>query len=82
MQLERSRARWRLLAALASDAKSGVTNEEARTFADQSIAALVAVVKLGWAAPSELKEQDFDALCSRTDFQKLFAEVEAKAELN
>jgi hypothetical protein len=32
------------------------------------------------AYPSELKEPDFDALRGREDFQKLFAEVEAKAE--
>ena len=33
----------------------------------------------GWAIPSELKEPDFDALRGRPDFQKLQAEVEAKA---
>jgi hypothetical protein len=59
--------------------KSGVTAAEARTFADQSVAALAEVVKLGWAYPSELKEPDFDALRSRPDFQKLFAAVEKKA---
>jgi hypothetical protein len=37
-------------------------------------------VKTGWARPSELKEPDFDALRSRADFQKLVAEVQAKAE--
>jgi hypothetical protein len=30
--------------------------------------------------PDELKEPDFDALRGRPDFQKLVAEVEAKAE--
>ena len=53
---------------------------EAKTFADQSVAALAAAVKTGWAIPSELKEPDFDALRARPDFQKLLAEVEAKAE--
>jgi hypothetical protein len=33
-----------------------MTADEARTFADWSVAALAAVVKLGWALPSELKE--------------------------
>ena len=52
----------------------------ARTFADQSVAALAATVKTGWALASELREPDFDALRGRADFQKLVAEVEAKAE--
>ena len=69
-----------LLAGLGADAKSGVTTAEAKTFADQSVAALAAIVKTGWALPSELKEPDFDALRSRADFQKLVAAVEAKAQ--
>ncbi len=52
----------------------------AKRFADQSVAALAAVVKLGWALPSELKEPDFDAVRGRPDFQKPVAEVEGKAE--
>ena len=79
MMFERSRALV-LLAGLAADAKSGVTAAEAAGFADKSVAALAVAVKAGWAYPSELKEPDFDALRSRPDFQKLFAEVEAKAE--
>jgi hypothetical protein len=57
-----------------------VTAAEAKTFADRSVTNLAAVVNRGWALPSELKEPDFDAVRGRTDFQKLFAEVEAKAE--
>jgi serine/threonine-protein kinase len=76
--VERSRA-LALLAGLGGDAKSGVTKEEAKRFADQSVAALADAVKAGWAYPSELKEPDFDALRGRADFQKLVAEVEAKA---
>jgi hypothetical protein len=56
-----------------------VTQEEARAFADQSVAALAAAVKTGWALKSELKEPDFDALRGRADFQKLLAEVEARS---
>lgn len=78
-QVERSRA-LALLAGLGGDAKSGVTTDQAKAFADQSVAALAAVVKTGWALPSELKEPDFDAVRGRADFQKLVAEVEAKAE--
>jgi eukaryotic-like serine/threonine-protein kinase len=78
MQVERARA-LALLAGLGVDAKSGVTKDEASTFADQSVAALAAVVKAGWALPTELKEPDFDALRGRADFQELVAEVEAKA---
>jgi hypothetical protein len=77
-QVERSRA-LALLAGLGGDAKSGVTAAEAKAFVDQSVAALADLVKTGWALPSELKEPDFDALRGRADFQKLFAEVEAKA---
>jgi tetratricopeptide (TPR) repeat protein len=75
--LVRARA---LLAALGGDARSGVTKEEAKTFAEQSVSDLAALVKTGWAYPSELKEPDFDGLRGRADFQKLVAEVEAKAE--
>jgi hypothetical protein len=57
-----------------------LTAAEARMFADQSVAALAAVVQRGWALPSELKEPDFDALRGRPDFQELVAEVEAKGE--
>ena len=78
-QVERARAQA-LLAGLGADAKSGVTKDEAKAFADRSVAALAALVKTGWALPSELKEPDFDALRGRDDFQKLVAEVEAKAE--
>jgi tetratricopeptide (TPR) repeat protein len=78
MQVERSRA-LALLAGLGGDVKSGVTKDEARKFADQAVAGLVAVVKTGWAYPSELKEPDFNALRGRDDFKKLLAEVEAKS---
>jgi tetratricopeptide (TPR) repeat protein len=79
IQVERSRA-LALLVGLGGDAKSGVAAAEARTFADQSIAALADAVKVGWALPSELREPDFDALRGREDFQRLVAEVERKAE--
>ncbi|MFL5241099.1 MAG: protein kinase domain-containing protein [Gemmataceae bacterium] len=78
-QVERARS-LALLAGLTGDAKSGVTAAEAITFADQSVAALTDVVKLGWALPSELQEPDFDMVRGRPDFQKLFVEVEARAE--
>ena len=38
-----------------------VTAAEARTFADQSVAALADVVQFGWAILRELKEPGFDA---------------------
>jgi hypothetical protein len=56
-----------------------VTKEESRTFAGQSVAAVAATVKAGWAIPSELKKPDFDALRGRAEFQKLLAEAEAKS---
>jgi serine/threonine protein kinase len=68
-----------VLAGLGGDAKSGVTKDEAKTFADQSVTALAAAVKAGWAVPRELKEPDFDALRNRADFRKLLAEVEARS---
>jgi tetratricopeptide (TPR) repeat protein len=80
-RVERARAQA-LLAGLGRDARSGVTTEEARTFADQAVAALAATVKAGWALPSELKEPDFDALRGRADFQKLMAQVEARSKAN
>jgi serine/threonine-protein kinase len=79
LQVYRPRA-LALLAGLGADAKSGVTKEEAKAFADQSVAALAAVVQTGWALPRELREPDFDALRGRADFQKLVAQVQAKAE--
>jgi hypothetical protein len=56
-----------------------VTAAEAATFADQAVAALHDATAAGWALPSELKAPDFDVLRGREDFQKLVAEVEAKA---
>src|SRR5262249_16716670 len=78
-QLDRSRA-LALLGGLAGDAKSGVTREEAEKVAGQSVGAVGGIVKTGWALSRELKEPDFDAVRGRADFQKLVAEVEAKAE--
>jgi hypothetical protein len=40
---------------------------------------LAAVVQRGWALPSELKKPDFDAVRGPAEFQKLFAELEAKS---
>jgi hypothetical protein len=68
-----------LLAGLGGDTKSGVTKDEAKKFADQSVALLAELVKSGWGSPTELKEPDFDAVRGRADFQKLVAEVEARA---
>jgi hypothetical protein len=53
---------------------------DASAAADRQAAALAVVVKLGWALPSALNEPDFDAVRGRADFQKIFADVEAKAE--
>jgi tetratricopeptide (TPR) repeat protein len=88
---ERSRV-LALLAGLGGETKSGVTTAEAAAFADQAVAALRDVmfgapvaqlhgevsVDLGWI--DELKGLDFDAVRGRPDFQKLVAQVEAKAE--
>ncbi len=78
-QVDRSRA-LALLAGLGADAKSGVTKDETKAFADQSVAVLAGAVKAGWALPGELKEPDFDALRARPDFQNLLTEVQAKTE--
>jgi serine/threonine protein kinase/tetratricopeptide (TPR) repeat protein len=77
-RFERSRA-LALLAGLGGDAKSGVTTAEAPRFADQAVASLRDAINAGWHWPNELKEPDFDPLRKRADFQKLLAEVEAKA---
>jgi tetratricopeptide (TPR) repeat protein len=69
-----------LLAGLGGDAKSGVTKDEVKKFADQSVALLAELVKSGWGSPTELKEPDFDALRGRADFQKLVADLKAKSE--
>jgi serine/threonine protein kinase len=78
-RFERSRA-LALLAGLGDDSKSGVTPAEAKTCADQAVAALADAVKTGWGLPSELTGPDFDAVRARPDFANLVAEVEAKAE--
>jgi hypothetical protein len=77
-QVDRSWA-LALLAGLGRDTKSGVTKDEARTFADQSVAAIADAVKAGWALLSELNEPDFDAVRGRDESMKLVAEVVAKA---
>ena len=69
-----------LLAGLGAEAKSGVTKSEAARFADLAVAALRDAFHAGWNQRFELKEPDFDALRSREDFQKLVADVAAKAE--
>ena len=68
-----------LLAALGGNAKSGVRKEEARTFADQSVAALRDALGAGWNVPDDLKEPGFDPLRGRDDFKKLLAELEARS---
>jgi hypothetical protein len=52
-------------AGLSADAKSGVTKEEAKTFADQSVAALAAAVKRGAVVPGELREPNQGAVRGR-----------------
>ena len=77
-RLERSRA-LALLAGLGAEAKSGVTNAEAATFADQAVASLRDALSAGWNQLDELKEPDFDSLRGRDDFKKLMAAQEAKS---
>ncbi len=74
MRFERVRS-LALLAGLGVNESSGVTNDEAKTFSDQSVVALENTIKAGWANLPELKEPDFDALGDREDFQKLVAEL-------
>ncbi|HEV3340145.1 MAG TPA: serine/threonine-protein kinase [Pirellulales bacterium] len=69
-----------LLAGLGGVAKSGVTRDEAARFADRAVAGLRDAFRAGCGWSGEFKEPDFDALRGRPDFQKLVAEVEAKAE--
>jgi tetratricopeptide (TPR) repeat protein len=66
-----------LLSSLGTDVRSGVNPLEAATFADRAVRALHEGVEKGWVN-IDLREPDFDAVRSREDFQKLFAEVEAK----
>ena len=68
-----------MLAGLGRDAKSGVTAAEATAFAAQAVAALRDAVGADWNQPDELKEPEYDVLRGRDDFQKLVAELEAKA---
>ena len=56
-----------------------MTKDEAAAFADQAVAALRDAIQAGWNQHDELKEPDFDPLRKREDFQKLLAELEAKA---
>jgi hypothetical protein len=67
------------LAGLGGQAQSGVSAAEAAAFADQAVAALRDAVQSGWGQYYELKDPDFDPLRKREDFQKLLAELEAKA---
>ncbi|MHC4140452.1 MAG: tetratricopeptide repeat protein, partial [Planctomycetota bacterium] len=78
LRFERARA-LALLASLGGDAKSGVTADEAETFADQSVAALADVIEL-WDYPIQLQWPDFDAVRGRPEFQKLLVESEARAK--
>jgi serine/threonine-protein kinase len=75
-RFEKARA-LALLAGLGPDAKSGVTADEARAFADQAVAALREALAAGWAVRAELDEPDFNALRRRDDFKKLVQQLEA-----
>src|SRR5262249_54881409 len=50
------------------------------TDADQAVAALHDGLEAGWGQHDELKERDFDPIRKRADFQKLLAELEARAK--
>jgi tetratricopeptide (TPR) repeat protein len=78
-RVEESRA-LALLARLGADVKSGVSPVEAAAFADRAVAALAEALTAGWVKLEPLKEPDFDAVRNRADFQKLGAELEAKAK--
>jgi hypothetical protein len=69
-----------LLAGLGGEVNSGVTTAEAAGFADQAVGSLRNALSAGWRVLDELKEPDFDGLRGRDDFQKLLAELEAKAQ--
>jgi tetratricopeptide (TPR) repeat protein len=72
---------FRALAVLAergANANSDVSVAEAAAFADQAVAALVELIKGGWAKPNELREAEFIALRGREDFRKLVSELVAK----
>jgi tetratricopeptide (TPR) repeat protein len=80
VRFEKARA-LALLAKLGAVPHSGVTADEAKAFADQTVEALAEAVTAGWAeSPAELKEPDFDAVRDRAEFKKLQAEVEEKAK--
>lgn len=78
IQLEQCRT-LALLAGLGGDMKVGVTADDAKAFADQSVIALADAINAGWANLAELKEPDFDAIRDRADCKKLLADLEAKA---
>src|SRR5262249_9425504 len=75
---ERARA-LALLAGLGAGAKSGVTADEAKVFADQAIAALRDAVQAGGNGPAELKEPASARLAKREDVKRILKELEAKA---
>lgn len=67
-----------VLTELGANAKSDLSAAEAAAYADQAVAALVELIKSGWAKPNELREADFIALRAREDFRKLVLELVAK----
>ena len=69
-----------LLALVAKDKKSCVTEDEAGKFADQAIALLREEVKGGALQIRELKEHDFDAIRDREDFQALLLDLTFPAD--
>jgi tetratricopeptide (TPR) repeat protein/tRNA A-37 threonylcarbamoyl transferase component Bud32 len=77
-RFEKARA-LALLAKLGAEAKSGVTADEGKAFADLAMAALADAIKAGSSQLKELREPDFDAIRDREDFRMLVADPEAKA---
>jgi tetratricopeptide (TPR) repeat protein len=77
LRFERARA-LALLAGLGAHPQSGVTADEAATFADQAVAALADVLAL-WDYPNQLEWPEFDSVRDRPEFQELLVEADARA---
>jgi len=71
-----------LLTKLGADPNSGVTVDEEKKFAGQSVDNLIAAIEGGSVfVLKEMKKSDFDAVRNREDFKKLLNELEKKFQV-
>jgi hypothetical protein len=77
---DRSAGEWQTLACVYALASDRSADRKKAEYADRAVALLRKAVAAGLNRSHLIEDKDLDPLRGRDDFQKLVAEVEAKAE--